>query len=161
MVNSDTRDRVITTGNARYDITDFLYISGQAGMDWFTKRGTQLTAQGTGYQRDGAMTEYENRAREINLQYMVGFDKTFFDKLGVNALIGGNTMRHTDEYLSLNGSGFNTPLFPAITNANGKTYGYNYGKYGINSLFGSVEVSYNNYLFNHSNIISFFSRFQI
>jgi len=147
MKNSDTRDRVIATGNARYDITDFLYVSGQAGMDWFTKKGTQLTAQGTGYQRDGAMNEFENRAREINLQSMVGFNKTFFNKLGVNAFVGGNWMRRTNEYLALNGSGFNTPFFPVITNANGKNYSYDYGKSGINSLFGSVEVSYNNYLF--------------
>ena len=147
MINSDdTRDRVITTGNARYDITDFLYISGQAGMDWFTKRGTQLTAQGTGYQRDGAMNEYENRTREINLQYMVGFNKTF-NKIGVNAFFGGNRMRRTNEYVSANGSGFNTPFFAAITNANQRNFGYGYGKQGINSLFGSVEVSYNNYLF--------------
>ena len=75
--NDDTRDRVIATGNVRYDITDFLYISGQAGMDWFTKRGTQLTPQGTGHFRPGDMNESENRVREINLQYMVGFDKTF------------------------------------------------------------------------------------
>jgi len=146
MINSDTRDRIIATGNARYDINDFLYVSGQAGMDWYTKRGTQLTAQGTGYQREGAMTEYENRAREINLQYIVGFNKTF-NKIGANAFLGGNWMRHTDEYLGLFGSGFNTPQFPAITNANGKNFGYSYGKYGINSLFGSVEVSYDNYLF--------------
>jgi TonB-linked SusC/RagA family outer membrane protein len=146
MKNTDERDRVIATGNIRYDITDFLYASGQVGMDWFTKRGTQLTAQGTGYQRDGAMTEYENRAREINLQYMLGFDKTF-GKIGVNAFFGGNTMRRSNEYLGLNGSGFNTPQFPAITNSNGKNFSYDYSKSGINSIFGSVEVSYNNYLF--------------
>ncbi len=120
--NSDTRDRVIATGNVRYDITDFLYISGQAGMDWFTKRGTQLTPQGTGHNRAGQMTEYEYRTREINLQYMLGFDKTFFDRFGVNAFIGGNWMRRTSERLGLDGSGFNTPFFPAITNANAKSY---------------------------------------
>lgn len=145
-INSDTRDRVITTGNARYDITDFLYISGQAGMDWFTKRGTQLTPQGTGYNRAGSMTENEYRTREINLQYTVGFDKTF-NKIGVNAFFGGNRMRRTNEYIAALGSGFNTPLFAAITNANGKSFDYNYGKQGINSLFASAEFSYNNYLF--------------
>ena len=146
MINTDVRDRVIATGNVRYDITDFVYISGQAGMDWFTKRGTQLTAQGTGYNRDGNMSEYEYRTREINLQYMVGFDKTF-NKIGVNAFFGGNRMRRTNEYTSANGSGFNTPFFAAITNARDKNYDYNYGKQGINSLFGSAEFSYNNYLF--------------
>jgi TonB-linked SusC/RagA family outer membrane protein len=144
--NDDTRDRIITTGNVRYDITDFLYISGQAGMDWFTKRGTQLTPQGTGHNRDGNMNEYEYRTREINLQYMLGFDKTF-NKIGVTAFFGGNWMRRTNEYVAALGSGFNTPFFAAITNARSKNYDYWYGKLGINSLFASAEVSYNNLIF--------------
>ena len=145
-INSDTRDRIITTGELRYDITDFLYVSGMAGMDWFTKRGTQLTPQGTGHNRPGSMSEYEYRTREINLQYMLGFNKEF-DKLGVNAFFGGNRMRRENENLSAQGTGFNTPLFPAINNANQRNFGYGYGKSGINSLFGSVELSWNNYLF--------------
>jgi outer membrane receptor protein involved in Fe transport len=93
------------------------------------------------------MNEYEYRTREINLEYRVGFDKTFLEKIGVNAFFGGNWMRRTNEYISANGSGFNTPFFPAITNARDKNYDYNYGKLGINSIFGSLELSYNNYLF--------------
>jgi TonB-linked SusC/RagA family outer membrane protein len=144
--NSDVRDRVIASGNLRYDITDFLYVSGQAGMDWYSLRGTQLTPQGTGYDRGGNMTENENRIREVNLEYQLGFNKTF-NKIGVNAFFGGNQMRRTSEFLSANGSGFNTPLFPAINNSRQRNFGYDYGKSGINSLFGSAEVSYNNYLF--------------
>jgi TonB-linked SusC/RagA family outer membrane protein len=145
-INNDVRDRIITTGNIRYDITDFLYISGQAGMDWFTKRGTQLTPQGTGHSREGGRNESEYRTREINLQYMLGFDKTF-GAFGVNAFVGGNRMRRVNENIQANGTGFNTPFFPAITNARDKSFDYGYGKSGINSLFGSAEFSYNNYLF--------------
>jgi len=145
-INSDVRDRVITTGTVRYDITDFLYVSGQAGMDWFTKKGTQLGPQGTGYNRGGNMTEYENRRREINFQYTVGFQKKF-GNIGVDAFFGGNRMRSVGEDISAQGSGFNTPFFPAINNARARNFGYGYGKSGINSLLGSVEVSYNDYLF--------------
>ena len=145
-INSDERDRVIATGELRYDITDFLYISGMAGMDWYTKRSTGLTPQGTGHNRAGSMTESERRVREINLQYMLGFDKEF-GNIGINAFFGGNRMRRDDETISAQGSGFNTPLFPAINNANQRNFGYGYGKMGINSLFGSVEFSYNDYLF--------------
>lgn len=145
-INSDVRDRVIATGELRYDITDFLYLSGQAGMDWFTLRGTRLTPQGTGHNRGGSMSELEQRTREVNLQYMLGFNKTF-SALGVNAFVGGNRMRRTGESISADGTGFNTPLFPAINNARQRNFGYGYGKSGINSLFGSVELSWNNYLF--------------
>ncbi len=145
--NEDTRDRVIGAIDARYDITDFLYVTGQAGMDWFTLRNSQLTPQGTGYDRGGNITENEFRTREINLLYTVGYKKVF-NKIGVNAFVGGNNMRRVNEQISANGTGgFNTPFLAAINNASQRNFTYGYGKSGINSLFGSAEVSYNDYLF--------------
>ena len=145
-INTDTRDRVIASGQIRYDITDFLYIQGQAGMDWYTLRRTSLTPQGTGYQRGGSMSEAETRVREINYEWNLGFHKTFND-IGVNAFVGGNRMRRSFENVSANGNGFNTPLFAAINNANQRNFGYGFNQSGINSLFGSAEVSYKNYFF--------------
>jgi TonB-linked SusC/RagA family outer membrane protein len=145
-INSDKRDRITASGLVKYDITDFLYIQGQAGMDWFTRRGTGLTPQGTGHNRGGNMSESEDRVREVNLEYRLGFNKTF-NKIGVSAFVGGNRMRRSNESISANGTGFNTPLFPAINNANQRNFGYGFGEFGINSLFGSAEISYNNYLF--------------
>ena len=145
-VNTDTRDRVIASGDIRYNITEFIYASGQIGMDWFTLRNTQLTPQGTGYDRAGGMSETQWNRREINMQYMLGFNKTF-NKFGVNTFIGGQQMRRTEENVSANGTGFNTPFLAAINNAKQRNFGYGYGKSGINSLFGSLELSYNNYLF--------------
>ena len=144
--NDDTRDRIIASGDIRYNITDFLYISGQAGMDWYTLRNTQLTPQGTGYDRGGSMSETEFRNRETNLQFILGYVKTF-NKIGVNAYFGGNTMQRFQENISANGTGFNTPFLAAINNANQRNFGYGYGKLGINSLFASAEVSYNGYLY--------------
>jgi hypothetical protein len=139
-INTDTRDRVIASGQIRYDLTDFLYVQGQAGMDWYTLRRTQLTPQGTGHNRGGAMSEREDRVREINYEWTAGFNKAF-DKIGVNAFVGGNRMRRSNENISANGNGFNTPLFAAINNANQRNFGYGYGGLGINSLFGSIIIT--------------------
>ena len=144
--NSDTRDRIIATGALRYDITDFLYISGKIGQDWSTSRYTRLTPQGTGYQRGGSMSEGERRVREVNMEYMIGFDKAF-GKFNVNAFFGGNRMRNSSETIAANGNGFNVPFFAAINNAQQRNYGYGFSEYGINSIFASGELSYNNYLF--------------
>lgn len=145
--NDDVRDRVIASGEARYDITDFLYVSGMAGIDWFTLRNTNLTPQGTGYNRGGSISESEQRVRETNLQYMVGFNKTFKERFGVNAFFGGNAMQRSSEFIAAYGDGFNTPFLAAINNAKQRNFGYGYGKSGINSLFASAELSYNNLLF--------------
>jgi TonB-linked SusC/RagA family outer membrane protein len=145
--NNDVRDRVITNGDVRYNITDFLYVQGQFGMDYYTLKNRRLTPQGTGHNRGGDMSENEFRVRETNFQYMVGFNKTFADRFGVNAFVGGNRMRRENESISANGTGFNTPFLAGITNARQRNFSYGYGKRGINSLFGSVELSYNNFFF--------------
>ncbi|MBK8501252.1 MAG: SusC/RagA family TonB-linked outer membrane protein [Saprospiraceae bacterium] len=144
--NDDTRDRINTSGRLRYDITDWLYIQGQAGMDWYTRRETDLVPQGTGYQRGGSISEGENRIREINLEYILGFNKTF-GSISVNAFGGGNRMRNTWERISASGNGFNVPFFQAINNVVTRNFGYGFSEYGINSLFGSAEIGYNNYLY--------------
>jgi TonB-linked SusC/RagA family outer membrane protein len=142
----DERDRIIPSAQIRYNITDFLYVSGRAGMDWYTRRDQQIVPQGTGHNRGGYMNEGEDRVREINLEYIVGVDKSF-GKFSVNAFFGGNRMRRKSERLNLNGNGFNVPFFEAINNSVTRTWDFGYSESGINSIFGSAEVGYNGYLY--------------
>ena len=143
---SDIRDRILLSGSLKYNITDHLYISGRGGMDWFTRRGTTLTPQGTGYQRNGSLNENERRVNEINLEAMMGYNREFGD-FAVNAFIGANRMRRSDESISANGQGFNVPFFHAINNTVIRNFGYGFSEWGINSIFASAEVSYKNILF--------------
>lgn len=145
-IDDDTRDRIISSGSLRYDITDFLWISGRIGLDWYTRRSTSLTPEGTGYQLGGARSEAEDRTRETNMEWMLGFDKEF-GKISVNAFVGGNRMRRTWERISADGSGFNVQFFPAINNTSSRNFGYGFDEMGINSLFGSAEIGYNGVLF--------------
>lgn len=145
-INSDKRDRVIASTQIRYDITSFLYASGRIGMDWLTRRNTQLVPEGVGYNLGGSMTEGEDRTREINMDWMLGFNKTY-NKIQVNAFVGGNKMVRSNERLQDNGTGFSVPFQAFINNSKLRAFTYNYGSSQINSLFGSAEVSYNNYLF--------------
>lgn len=143
---SDIRDRVITSGSLRYDITDWLYASGRIGMDWFTRRNTQLTPEGIGYNLGGSRSEGEARVREVNIDWMLGVDKKF-GKFGVNALVGANQMKRKFERISANGNGFNVQFFDAINNTAQKSFGYNFNEQGINSIYGSAEFSYNSILY--------------
>lgn len=145
-IDSDIRDRFIASGSLRYDILDWLYVSGRIGMDWFTRRDTNLTPEGTGHQLTGSRTEGEDRVREINADWMLGIDREFGD-FSINAFVGGNRMQRTSERISANGSGFSVQFFDAINNAATRNFGYGFSESGINSLYGSVEAGYKNYLF--------------
>jgi TonB-linked SusC/RagA family outer membrane protein len=145
-INSDDRDRVITSGQLRYDILDFLYISGRVGMDWYGKKETYLLPEGTAYNTAGEMAERQSQAREINMEWILGFNKTF-NGIGVNAFVGGNRMRRSFERTSATGTGFNVQFFPAINNTQSRSFNYIFNESGINSLFASAEIDYKGLVF--------------
>jgi TonB-linked SusC/RagA family outer membrane protein len=142
----DILDRIITSGQLRYDITDFLYLQGRIGMDWSTRRLTTLTPQGTSYQRGGSMWENEERRREINMDYQIGFDDNF-GPVSVNAFFGGSWLRRKHEIIWVGGNGFNVPFEEFVNNVAIRSWDYGYGEGGINSLFGQAEIGYNGIVF--------------
>ncbi|MDP4221820.1 MAG: SusC/RagA family TonB-linked outer membrane protein [Bacteroidota bacterium] len=144
--NENLRDRFIASGNVRYDIFKWLWVQGQVGMDYFVRNNNFLVPQGTGYLRGGSKNETSNFVREINMEWMVGGDHEF-GKFRVNAFVGGNRMVHDYETIQANGSNFNIPFYTSVTNTKSQSFGYGYSKSGINSIYGSAELSYNNYVF--------------
>lgn len=144
--NDDQRDRVIASQVAKFEITDFLFVQGRYGMDWYVRRETDITPYGTGYRRLGQMNERERRIRETNMEGLIGFDDTYGD-ISVNAFVAGNIMRRSSETLSLNAGNFNIPFFHTVSNAANQTFGYGLGQEGINSVYGSATVGYKDYLY--------------
>jgi TonB-linked SusC/RagA family outer membrane protein len=146
ILNQNVRDRFITSADMRYNILDWLYVSGRVGMDYYTRNNNSLTPQGTGYQRGGAKSETTNFVREINQEVMLGVDKEF-GRVRLNAFVGGNKMVRESEAINVSGSDFNVPFFTSVNNTKSQSIGYGYNKSGINSLLGSAEISYAGYLF--------------
>jgi len=144
--NEDIRDRIITSGNIRYDITDWLYVQGEVGMDWYTRNSNLLSPQGQGNRRGGNKREESNFVSEINQSWMLGADKEF-GKIRVNGFVGGNKMLKETERIRASGEGFNVPFFTSVNNTISRSFSYGYSKECINSLYGSAEISYGGYLY--------------
>jgi TonB-linked SusC/RagA family outer membrane protein len=144
--NDDTKDRVIASTQLRYNITEWLYAQGRIGMDWLTRREHDVNPEGTLHAPNGSISEGDRRIREINADWMLGSDKTF-GTIAVNAFVGGQIMRKSDESFGLNGADFNVPFFEVINNSVTRTFNYGFSEFGINSLLGSATVSYNNIAF--------------
>jgi len=144
--NENIRDRFIVSADARYNITDWLYLSGRVGMDWYARNSNSLVPQGTGYLRGGSKSETSQFVKEINQEWTLGADKEF-GKIRVNGFFGGNKMVREAETIGVSGTTFNVPFFESVNNTSSKSYSYGYSKSGINSLFGSAEVSYGGYVY--------------
>jgi len=103
--NDDVRDRIINSNVVRFNLTDFAYIQGRFSMDWYTRRDTDITPTGTGYQLTGSMQERERRIREINIEGLIGLNHRIGD-ITLDGFVGGNRMRRQSETLSLTGGNF-------------------------------------------------------
>ncbi|MEO6283945.1 MAG: SusC/RagA family TonB-linked outer membrane protein [Dyadobacter sp.] len=145
-IKSDQKNRIITSGQLKYQLTDWLFIQGRVGLDKYTRRSEGLTPEGTGYQRGGARSLGNWNVSELNAEYTIGITKEF-GKFGITAFGGGNRMRRKFESTNIYGNGFNVQFFPALNNIKGKSFDYYPEESGINSLLGSAEVSYDGFLF--------------
>jgi TonB-linked SusC/RagA family outer membrane protein len=144
--DNSKRDRVTASAMLKYDITDFLYVTGRLSTDTYFTKQESLTPQGTGYQTGGGIGEYFQNNSENNIDFMVGYDDNF-GKISVNAFVGGNQQRGKYERISASGNGFSVPFFHALNVANNRNFGYGFSESGINSIYASAEVGYDNYLF--------------
>ena len=139
-------NRVFASMLLRYDFTDWLYIQGRVGRDWTHHFKNNLEPYGTAFRPLGQLREYYYTICEENADVMIGWDKIFGD-FGFNGFLGGNYMRHKYDAVNVGGTTFNIPFFHDVSNISSQSYSTSVKKYGINSLFGSAEVSYRNYLF--------------
>ena len=110
-IASDIRDRVNASAQLRYDFTEYLYASGRIAMDWFARAADNLNPEGTGHDLVGSRNKADVQNREINLEGIIGFNKTF-GKFNVNVFVGGNRMRRQYEYLQGSGSGIQCSILP-------------------------------------------------
>ncbi|MEZ4809335.1 MAG: SusC/RagA family TonB-linked outer membrane protein [Allomuricauda sp.] len=145
--NEDTRNRIIASTSLRYDILDWLYISGRVGTDHYTRKSTSVEPWGTAYILLGSINEVERRYTQIDSDLILGVEKDINDEFGVSAFFGANNNKIEYEELTLGGSNFIVPGLEDIANLVNQTRSRVFSEREIASLYGSVEVSYNNYAY--------------
>jgi TonB-linked SusC/RagA family outer membrane protein len=149
--NEDTRNRLIASATLRYDILDWLYVTARAGIDHYTLRRTSVTPFGTAFQPLGSIEEDEYRYSQVDSDIILGVEKDINDKFSVNAFVGANRNSIDHEVLRQRGSNFIVPGLEDVGNTENQSrdrnFGTNFGERKIGSLYGSFELSYNNYAY--------------
>lgn len=142
----DTKNRFFGNASVTYNITDWLYVRGRLGTDYISARFESTEPYGTAYKTTGDYNLTNRSIREDNADLFVGFNKEF-GKISVDALVGGNRMRRSNESARIGGNGLNVPFFGSVTNVSNQTYSYGLSEFGINSIFGSANIGFDNILF--------------
>ena len=146
--NGDTRDRLQGFASAKLNVTDWLSIMARAGTDFYTFRQTTWDGEMTPHlSRAGRIAENEYRIRENNYDFLITANKDITQDFSLGVNLGGSQYRRTYEFLRNSGDEFVVYGLRTLTNTNFPGRGYDYTEKEINSLYGSAQLGYKNYLY--------------
>jgi TonB-linked outer membrane protein, SusC/RagA family len=148
-LNSDTRNRFMLYGSLKYQFTNWLTGEINGGSDMYnTNTETKLYAGSpgnfTGSYSTGKQTYHENNFSTL----FTGRKDQLFGKLGGTLTVGGNLMAQENSALNANAGTLKVPNLFTIGNTQGyPSVSQAYWQKRINSVYGSLELNYNEYLF--------------
>lgn len=143
------RDRVFGNITLKYDILSWLYIQGRIGQDYWS-RDQDYNNFPTGHASraaappgfvNGLYTQESRRFREINTDFLISATRGFND-FGANLTVGGNQMRRRSDLNSVQVTDFVVKGLYTVQNGRAKDPLYDLSQRGVNSLYGSAELSY-------------------
>jgi TonB-linked SusC/RagA family outer membrane protein len=162
--NKFNRNRYIGNLGFKYDIADWLNLTGNAGLDnYVTKTSVSLAKGssndaptywrfGSAFNRDsseGFYDEEENNRMEVNADLMFNINKSISDHFAFMGSIGGSMMHRQSTY-DYRAIQLELPDLYNLGNMKAGTSLVNRNEHyqrSINSLFGSAEFSFREYLF--------------
>lgn len=147
------KDRIFGNVTAKYNLTDWLYIQGRVGQDFFSRDVDYNLPTGSQRQSapppgfvNGQYVQDQRRYREVNSDFLIGLSKDV-GNFGVSVLMGGNSMYRRSDIYTILGENFFTRDLYTIGNASKQTPNYSLSERKVNSLYGSAEVSYNEFIY--------------
>lgn len=145
--NNTQKDRFIAAINARWNITDWLFVQGKVGQDMFSYQINKIVPEGTGYRPNGQIDQITTNFYERNFEGMIGLNKALNKDFNLVVNAGGNLMAQHSNGTNISGSGIITPRLEVINNTSVRNTTTSIMDNKINSLFGTAELAYKNYLF--------------
>ncbi len=155
---TDERDRLIAYVQADWKLTDAISFMGRAAIDTYSelqeeRRAVGSVASAFGVGRPNVQSGYSRRTRsftETNIDLMFKYHKQLSEDFNINALLGTNIRRSTDDnvFVSTNG-GLAVANVYALSNSTDPMLppGEILDEIGVNGYFGSVSLGYKNMLY--------------
>lgn len=147
--NNIKRDRIFGNVAAVYHFTDWLYIQGRVGQDYWSRdqefnnfpTGQASRAAAPAGFVNGVYTQEARRFREINADFILSATKEFGD-YAFNANVGGNHMKRNSELNSVQVTDFVIRDLYTVQNGRAKDPIFDRVERAVNSLFAFAEFSY-------------------
>ncbi len=146
--NGQYVDRLIGNIMLKYDFTSWLSLQFRTATDFSSERREYRRAFSTQRFPFGQYREAKINTEERNTDFLLTFNKALSTDFSVTAAVGGNQLRQKSEFLETNAGQLNIPGIYNLTNSRIplQTSQTNVKK-AINSLYGSAQIGYRNFLF--------------
>ena len=146
-LNEDSRDRFLLNGSIKYAFTEWLDAEIKGGADIYTTNTNRKVYAGSN--RNNEYVEGKETFKETNYSFLVTAKKDdVFGKFGGVITAGGNLMDRRSSYLGISTGPLEVPDVFSLTNGIGAPgIGQNFYHKKINSLYGTVGVNYDGYLY--------------
>ena len=149
LLRSRDRDRVFGNFMLTYKLTDWMSLSGRIGNDFFSENRKEVNADGAIEVQPGGNFSINDRA--VNLfssDLFLNFDRSLGDDFRIDGLLGANYYQYDYRYQYMAASSLTVPDLFTIGNVAGNPTTDMYTEKSVsNSLLGSVNISFRNYLF--------------
>lgn len=145
--NDDTKNRLTASTTLKYDVNDWLSVTGRTGIDTYDLSRKRVTPFGTAYRPAGELYQVKSTYKLVNSDVMLGIDKDITDKISINSILGANSRTSSFESLSALGRGFIVVGLEDLNNTTLPEPTYGFFETKTNSIYGSFEASYNRYLY--------------
>lgn len=146
-------DRIFGNLTARYNFTNWLFLQGRVGQDFYTREqdynlptGTQRQPAAPAGFVNGQYVQDTRTVRELNTDFLLGANRTF-GTVGVSVNVGGNQMYRKISRNNVFVQDFYTRGLYAVSNGRLRDPVYTISERQVNSLYGSAEFSFRDYLF--------------
>lgn len=147
------RDRLFGNVSARYNFTDWLYLQGRVGQDYWSRDQdynfptgqASLAAAPAGFV-NGRYVQEARRFREINADFLIGANRKF-GVFGVDLTLGGNQLYRRSDLNSVLITDFIVRGLYVPQNGRVKDPLYSLSERRVNSLYGAAEFSYKDFLY--------------
>ncbi len=145
--NQDVRDRFIMSGSVKYAFTSWLDAELKAGGDFYTTNTNRKVYAGS--KRNNEYSEGKETFMETNYSALVTARKdNLFGKFGGTAVLGGNMMHTKFTAMAVGTGPLEVPNLFSLRNGIGApSIGQDYRRKKINSLYGSVGINYDGFIY--------------
>ena len=147
--NRVRRNRFLGFIKTNYQFTDWLNAFIRVGADVTNLRDNRILKVGRHFEPTGSMRIAENSFVELNSEFLVTAKYDLADNLNMVANVGGSLSKRSTEGMVVGGRNFKVPTKYFISNLNEISTPLEFPQSikKVNSLYGSVNFAYDNFLY--------------